>query len=171
MLYQPLPAVLEMADSQIQVEKDYWFQTCFMFLINHSCLSRWWQLKYFLCSPLKLGEDFHPFWRSYFFKGVGEVQPPTRNSMKMTLPKTGNEQQVKTPWKYDLSRCFFLFGFLPMENFDLFNCKSFNMPPTFPARSFVKCSRHRRAKLCRLSSVQFTLVALGWYLGITEKPI
>ena len=42
---------------------------------------------------------FSPILTMIFFKGVGE-KPPTRNTMKITLPKTGNEQQVKTPWKY-----------------------------------------------------------------------
>ena len=38
---------------------------------------RWWQLKYFLCSSLKL-EKMNPFWRAYFSDGL--VQPPTRIS-------------------------------------------------------------------------------------------
>ena len=35
----------------------------------------WWQLKYFLFSPQKLGK-MNPFWRAYFSNGL--VQPPTR---------------------------------------------------------------------------------------------
>ena len=38
-------------------------------------MSRWWQLKYFLFSPRKLGK-MNPFWRAYFSTGL--VQPPTR---------------------------------------------------------------------------------------------
>ena len=34
----------------------------------------WWQLKYVLFSPPKLGK-MNPFWRAYFSKGL--VQPPT----------------------------------------------------------------------------------------------
>ena len=40
--------------------------------------SRWWQLKYFLCSPRTLGK-MNPFWRAYFSNGL--VQPPTRNAL------------------------------------------------------------------------------------------
>ena len=35
--------------------------------------TRWWQLKYFLFSPRKLGK-MNPFWRSYFSNGL---KPPT----------------------------------------------------------------------------------------------
>ena len=41
-------------------------------------LTRWWQLKYFLCSPLILGK-MNPFWRAYFSKGL--VQPPTSDGL------------------------------------------------------------------------------------------
>ena len=37
--------------------------------------SRWWQLKYFLLSPRKLGK-MNPFWRFAYFPN-GLVQPPT----------------------------------------------------------------------------------------------
>ena len=39
-----------------------------------SNMTRWWQLKYFLFSPRKLGK-MNPFWRAYFSDGL--VQPPT----------------------------------------------------------------------------------------------
>ena len=44
--------------------------------ISHESVrsSRWWILKYFLCSPRNLGK-MNPFWRAYFSKGL--VQPPT----------------------------------------------------------------------------------------------
>ena len=34
--------------------------------------SRWWQLKYFLCSPRKIGED-EPILTSIFFNWVGST--------------------------------------------------------------------------------------------------
>ena len=37
-------------------------------------ISRWWQLKYFSCSPRKLGK-MNPIWRAYFSIGL---KPPTR---------------------------------------------------------------------------------------------
>ena len=45
---------------------------------NHKCNgneARWWFQIFFMFTP-KLGEDFHPFWRAYFWNGL--VQPPTR---------------------------------------------------------------------------------------------
>ena len=39
--------------------------------------SRWWQLKYFLFSPRKLGK-WSLFWRAYFSKGL---KLPTRNAL------------------------------------------------------------------------------------------
>jgi len=48
--------------------------------------SRWWQLKYFLCSPRKLGK-MNPFWRAYF--STGSVQPPTGHGFFVFIPKIG----------------------------------------------------------------------------------
>ena len=53
--------------------------------------TRWWQLKYFLFSPWKLGK-MNPVWRAYFSNGV--VQPPSR--------------LVKGPYKPICKDCFLL---------------------------------------------------------------
>ena len=47
---------------------------CIMHAVHAPLLPRWWQLKYGLCSPRKLGK-MNPFWRAYFSNGL--VQPPT----------------------------------------------------------------------------------------------
>ena len=51
------------------------------FLEGRQTQPGWWQLKYFLFSPRKLGEDFQ--FDSYFSEGL--VQPPTSNRVDHTF--------------------------------------------------------------------------------------
>ena len=59
----------------------------------------WWQLKYVLFSPRKLGK-MNPFWRAYFSKGL--VQPPTTTTH--CNQKLGGSTTIASCW---LSRIFF----------------------------------------------------------------
>ena len=64
---------------------DYWWHCSWMIAVWHHQASlqnhrmddkcaRWWQLKYFLFSPRKLGK-MNPSWRSYFSNGWFNHQP------------------------------------------------------------------------------------------------
>ena len=56
---------------------------CWFFVgVQDRNITGWWQLKYFLFSPQKLG-TMNPFWRRYFSRGL--VQPQTRNEVISTL--------------------------------------------------------------------------------------
>ena len=69
--------------------------------------SRWWQLKYFLFSPRKLGK-MNPFWRAYFSKGL--VQPPTRPFVKNSIVLLLSEVFVE--WKLRRFEAIWVFRIL-----------------------------------------------------------
>ena len=71
---------------EAEAQKGFWvvkppktttFQVASCWFLGRTCFSRWWQLKYFLFSPLP-GWGRFPFWRAYFSNGL---KPPTSSCL------------------------------------------------------------------------------------------